>query len=46
MEKSLNEILKEVGKKYEMEDDIINSIIKKLQKELYVKLKYMQNISI
>ena len=46
MEKSLNEILKEVGKEYEMEDEIINSIIKKLQKEFYVKLKHMKNLSI
>ena len=33
MEKSLKEIIKEDGKEYEMEDDIINEIIKKLQKE-------------
>ena len=29
-----------------MEDDIINEIIKKLQKEFYVKLKHMKNLSI
>ena len=29
-----------------MEDDIINDIIKKLQKEFYIKLKHMKNLSI
>ena len=46
MERSLKEIVKEVGKEYEMDDDIINEIIKKLQKEFYVKLKHMKNLSI
>ena len=46
MEKSLKDIVKEVGKEYEMEDEIINGIIKKLQKEFYVKLKHMKNLSI
>ena len=46
MDKSLKEIIKEVGAEYEMEDDIINEIIKKLQKEFYVKLKHMKNLSI
>ena len=46
MEKSLKEIIKEVGKEYELEDDIINNIIKKLQKEFYIKLKHMKNLSI
>ena len=42
----MKEIIKEVGKEYEMEDDIINEIIKKLQKEFYIKLKHMKNLSI
>ena len=46
MDKSLKEIIKEVGKEYEMDDEIINDIIKKLQKEFYVKLKHMKNLSI
>ena len=46
MERSLKEIVKEVGKEYEMDDDIINEIIKKLQKDFYVKLKHMKNLSI
>ena len=39
-------MIKEVGKEYEMEDEIINEIIKKLQKEFYIKLKHMKNLSI
>ena len=46
MNRSLKDIIKEVGKEYEMEDDIINEIIKKLQKEFYVKLKHMKNLTI
>ena len=46
MEKSLKDIIKEVGKEYELEDDIIADIIKKLQKEFYIKLKHMKNLSI
>ena len=46
MERSLKEIIKEVGKEYEMEDEVINDIIKRLQKEFYVKLKHMKNLTI
>ena len=46
MEKSLKDIIKEVGKEYELEDEIINNVIKKLQKEFYIKLKHMKNLSI
>ena len=46
MDKSLKEIIKEVGKEYEMDDEIINDIIKKLQKEFYIKLKHMKNLTI
>ena len=46
MDKSLKEIIKEVGKEYELDDEIINDIIKKLQKEFYIKLKHMKNLTI
>ena len=46
MEKSLKEIIKELGKEYEMEEDVIDNIIKKLQKEFYVKLKHMKNLTL
>ena len=46
MERSLKEIIKNVGKEYELDDNVINDVIKKLQKEFYVKLKDMKNLSI
>ena len=46
MERSLKEIIKNVGKEYELEENVINDVIKKLQKEFYVKLKDMKNLSI
>ena len=46
MEKSLKEIIKEVGKEYDLEENIINDVIQKLQKQFYIKLKHMKNLSI
>lgn len=46
MERSLKDVIKEVGKEYDMDDEIIDSIVKKLQKEFYLKLKHMKNLSI
>ena len=46
MEKSLKDIIKEIGNEYEMEDEIINEIINKLHKQFYIKLKHMKNLSL
>ena len=46
MEKSLKDIIKEVGKEYDLEENIINDVIQKLQKQFYIKLKHMKNLSI
>ena len=46
MDKNLKEVIKEVGKEYEMEDDIINGITQKLHNEFYIKLKHMKNVTL
>ena len=46
MEKTLKEIINEIGKENEMKDELINEIIEKLEKEFYIKLKHMKNLSL
>ena len=46
MEKTLKEIINKIGKENEMKDELINEIIEKLEKEFYIKLKHMKNLSL
>ena len=45
MDAPLKKILKDIQKEYDMDDEVIDPIIKKLNKEFYFKLKDIKNLS-
>ena len=44
MEDKLENIIREIGKEYELTEEELKQIIKKLRKHLYIKLKDIENI--
>ena len=45
MDVPLKNILKDIQKEYDLDDEVIEPIIKKLNKEFYFKLKDIKNLS-